>query len=572
MTRFAFFLLCVSAITFTAACGGTPALPTAAAPAAGVTAGVQAPEAETTGQLAPTPTLMAAAPEATSTVPAPTPELDPSPTPEPTRWRVGVAPGVPADLVAAMDEILQEHPDTFAPAGEGEEADLTLMLEGSDPLATWVYAVVVPFATLDDSTTFAALQANWRTGAAPQALVDQYNGPLLTELWGEGGAQQVDSHQLVDQLWQQRPAWSLAPFHRLEPSLKVLPVDGVSPLDADFDASDYPFTFEFGVQGTHAAVSALREVWNGPQSNYDANRITRVAMTGVTALVRATAYQMEIRGISYPGEEVKAVLQAADVAHVSNEVSFVPDCPPPHYIGDPVFCSSPRYLALLEELGVNVVELTGNHLNDWGAQYVPYSLDLYDDAGMRTFGGGRDLAESQQPLIVEHNGNQLAFVGCNMVGPPGGWATTERAGSAPCDYEALYAQIGELQAAGNLVIATQQYQEIYHYAPTAQQQEDFRALAQAGAAAVSGSQGHHAQGFDFHEGSFIHYGLGNLFFDQMDMLGTRQTMVDVYTIYDNRLLSVQLWTGLIENYARPRLMSQDERRDLMQTLFDASGW
>ena len=73
-------------------------------------------------------------------------------------------------------------------------------------------------------------------------------------------------------------------------------------------------------------------------------------------------------------------------------------------------------------------------------------------------------------------------------------------------------------------------------------------------------------------GAFIHYGLGNLFFDQMDMLGTRQTLVDIYTIYDNRLLSVEMWTGLIENYARPRQMSPNERRDLFETLFTASGW
>lgn len=191
---------------------------------------------------------------------------------------------------------------------------------------------------------------------------------------------------------------------------------------------------------------------------------------------------------------------------------------------------------------------------------------------MRTFGGGRDLAQAQMPLVVDHHGNQIAFVGCNPVGPFGAWATPERAGAAPCDAQAFEAQIAELQASGHVVIATQQYQEIYSYAPTSQQQNDFRALAAAGAAAVSGSQGHHAQGFDFHDGAFIHYGLGNLFFDQMDLMGTRQTMVDTYTIYDNRLLNVQIWTGLIENYARPRLMTAEERRDLLQTLFTASGW
>ncbi|MBW7958829.1 MAG: CapA family protein, partial [Candidatus Promineofilum sp.] len=100
----------------------------------------------------------------------------------------------------------------------------------------------------------------------------------------------------------------------------------------------------------------------------------------------------------------------------------------------------------------------------------------------------------------------------------------------------------------------------------------FAELALAGATAVSGSQAHHAQGFGFENDTFIHYGPGNLFFDQMDMMGTRQTFVDTYVIYDGRLISVELWTGLIENWARPRLMTPEERADLLRSVFEASGW
>lgn len=481
-------------------------------------------------------------------------------------------PGVPADLIRDLRQFVESDGVNFVLATGGEEADVRLVAQGGEPLTTWVYAVVVPFATVDDATTLADLQSNWRNGGAPQALVDGTSGPLLTAAWGQGNAQRVDNEELVAELWNRRPAWSIVPFHELDPRLKVLRLDGVSPLDQTFDATTYPLAFSIGVEGDAEAVAALRESWTVAETNRDEARFTRLAMTGVTALVRATAYQMEIRGLSYPAEEVGPVLQAADIAHVSNEISFVPDCPTPHFIGDPVFCSSPRYMTLLQEIGVDVVELTGNHLNDWGAQYLPYTLDLYDEAGMRYFGGGRNLAEAVQPLLIEHNGNRVAFVGCNPVGPFGGWAGEERAGSAPCDGDAFRAQISSLRDEDYVVIATQQYQELYHYAASGQQQADFRALADAGAAAVSGSQGHHAQGFDFHAGAFIHYGLGNLFFDQMDMLGTRQTLVDIYTIYDNRLLSVEMWTGLIENYARPRQMSPEERRDLFETLFSASGW
>ncbi len=306
-------------------------------------------------------------------------------------------------------------------------------------------------------------------------------------------------------------------------------------------------------------------------TNWDPNKLTRVAMTGVTALTRATAYQMEIGEFWGRESAVGPVLQSADLAHVSNEVSFTPDCPYPNPIGGTTFCSRDSYFELLTWLGIDVVELTGNHINDWGTDALLHSLDLYEGAGMAVFGGGADAAAAQQPAIFAHNGNRIAFVGCNPVGPAYAWAGEAKPGSRICD-ETFTAQIAELAAAGYQVIATLQYNEFYHYAPTAQQEVDFAELAQAGAAAVSGSQAHHAQGFAYVDGAFIHYGPGNLFFDQMDQLGTRQTFVDTYVFYDGRLLTVELWTGLIENYCCPREMTPAEREVMLTAVFQASGW
>jgi poly-gamma-glutamate synthesis protein (capsule biosynthesis protein) len=210
-------------------------------------------------------------------------------------------------------------------------------------------------------------------------------------------------------------------------------------------------------------------------------------------------------------------------------------------------------------------------VNDWGVESFLHTLDLYNGANMAYFGGGRDVADARRVARIEHNGNKIAFVGCNPVGPNYAWAGPESPGSRFCDGE-MEGQIAQLKAEGYVVFATMQYYELYHYDATPQQIEDFRALAAAGADAVSGSQGHHAQGFDFDGDAFIHHGLGNLFFDQMDMLGTRQTFVDTYTVYDGKVLSVELWTGLIEDFFKPRVMTAEERQDVLQTLFDVSGW
>lgn len=498
----------------------------------------------------------------------------PSPTATPAPWRVAASAALPEELVAAARAIVAAHPEQFLWAEAGEKGDVALALVPlgqGDTLATWVYAVAVPFATVADGVTLAELQASWRGEGGPAPLLTPATETLLQQIWGEGQAETVAPSELEGALWARRAAWTLVPFEQLAPALKVWAVDGLSPVAEDFTPAGYPLTLALKVSGDAEAAAAFSALWDGPVTNRDPEKLTRIAMTGVTALVRATAYQMETRSITYPGEEVGPVLRAADIAHVSNEVSFVPDCPPPHYIGGTTFCSSPRYMELLQFLGIDVVEMTGNHVNDWGAGYIPYTLQLYDNAGISYFGGGRNLVEAQQPAIFEHNGNTIVFLGCNPAGPTGAWAGDEWGGARPCD-DSFLGQIRGFRDRGAFVMVTQQYWESYHYAPTAEQREAFVALAAAGASAVSGSQAHHVQGFGFENGAFIHYGLGNLFFDQMDQPGTRQSFVDLYTVYESRLLNVTLWTGLIENYSRPRLMTPEERADLLQTVFEASGW
>jgi poly-gamma-glutamate capsule biosynthesis protein CapA/YwtB (metallophosphatase superfamily) len=514
--------------------------------------------------------------ELAEALPPPTRPIAPTATSPPVAPLItlGTAAGVPPELAEAARTVAAQRPDLFTWT-TGEAADVTLVVNDGVEIAHWLYAVAAPFATTADEISATALAEAWRDGSAgPSLYLDPGTAAAWESVWGAPGpgVTLLPEAERIAGLWQARPSLTLIPFHRLSPELKVLRLDGRSPLDPGFDPAAYPLVIPIGVRAEAALLAQFMAFWSGPSTNYQPERLTRVAMTGVAALTRAVAYQMEVRGVTYPGEVVGPVLQAADIAHISHEVPFAPDCPYPNPVGGTTFCARDRYLELLQSIGTDVVELTGNHVNDWGAHNLLHTIDLYEAAGMAIFGGGRDLASAAQPALFEHNGNRVAFVGCNPVGPAYAWATENRAGSRPCHYDTFFAEIAGLREAGYVVIATLQYWEFYHYAPTAQQKSDFRRVAEAGAAAVSGSQAHHPQSFDFHQGAFIHHGLGNLFFDQMDMLGTRQTFVDTYAIYDGRLISVELWTGLIENWSRPRLMTAAEREQLLRAVFAASGW
>jgi poly-gamma-glutamate capsule biosynthesis protein CapA/YwtB (metallophosphatase superfamily) len=297
-------------------------------------------------------------------------------------------------------------------------------------------------------------------------------------------------------------------------------------------------------------------------------------MTGTTALVRATAFTMEQRGILYPGRDVRDLLRAADLVHVSNEVPFAKDCPFPNPVQpDMRFCSDPRYIQLLEDIGTNIVELTGDHFQDWGVNAMLYTLDLYRQRGWQYYGGGANLAEGRKALLVENNGNRLAFIGCNAKGGSYAQASDTHPGAAVCDYAWMAKEVARLRNAGYLPIVTFQYFEYYSYKAQPNQERDFRLMADAGAVIVSGSQAHQPQGMEFRNGAFIHYGLGNLFFDQYDVSqACRQGFIDRHVFYDGRYIGTELLPILFVDYARPRPMTPAEQDDLLQTVFRASGW
>ena len=191
----------------------------------------------------------------------------------------------------------------------------------------------------------------------------------------------------------------------------------------------------------------------------------------------------------------------------------------------------------------------------------------------RYYGGGRNLEDGWQPAYFEHNDNRIAFIGCNAK--PEGYSTAseDNPGAVNCDEEILKEKIKEAKGNGYLPIVTFQHVEYYSYDANDYLKPLFHAAAEAGAVIVSGSQAHQPHAFEFYRGSFLHYGLGNLFFDQVEeSFAQRQAFIDQYIIYDGELIGTDLVTMLFVDLARPRLMTDEERVSLLETVFAASGW
>ena len=513
-----------------------------------------------------------------------TPFLPAPPSPTPAVTRIWLSPATPPGLTDRVRRASLALAGRVELVPEPETDALRLVPGENSGVAEWTYVLAAPFPTIRDSIGLTELRSLWQEpdASAPPILASAATVEAMRVVLGEPGGNvrpTDDPEVMIDEAWRARPALAIIPFEELESRWKVLEVDGQSPVRRDFDASAYPLLVSYGVQGEAGLPEELRLALEGqagaelPISNRRPDRLTTVVITGVTALTRATAWQMSRRGVTFPAQGIGDWLRQADVTHISHEVSFAPDCPEPlPDLTVLLFCASPAHADLLKEVGADVVELTGNHLLDAGPEAMLYTLELYRQLGLRWYGGGADLAAAKLPVLIEHNGNRIAFLGCNEAGPVGAWAMEGRPGANPCGADRLQSQASDLRQEGYLPIATFQWHENYTPLATASQREIFGAAAAAGAAAVSGSQAHQPQGFGFQDGAFIHYGLGNLFFDQMWSEDVRKEFIDRYVFYEGRLVSVELLTAYLEDWARPRPMTPEEREAFLEEIFRASGW
>jgi hypothetical protein len=536
------------------------------------------------------------APTATAK-PLPTKTPIPTATPTVTPAPIGVfaSGALPEALRTQIHAKLAQQTGAFIASGDPNLAALQVAYAPNVDVpivGQWVYALVAPFPTLVDDVPFAAVQAAWQ-GQPVACDACDFTGPLrmsettlnaLKTVLGEpaaGAVEVLPADQITPKLWETQPAWGIVPFDELNPRLKVLSIDGRTPFHHNLDLNAYPLAVKIGLAGPIDKAEQLQAALGQPLTNRDESKMTLVAMTGVTAMSRDFAASMDVNGVLYPAKNIQDYFDTSDIVHVSNEVSFWPDCPKQPTANRGAFCSDPSYWELLKHIHTSVIENTGNHMNDYGWEPFSYTLGIYEKEGIPYFGGGRTITEATRFITLTNNSNVIAFAGCNPVGPSIDWVDglgDGRPGSAPCasPYPELQEEIKKAKAAGAVVFSTLQYNEQplgdYSYETAASQAKDFERLVDAGADVVSGSQGHSVQGFGLKGNGFMHFGVGNLFFDQMQARNLRENFIDRYLVYDNKLLGVELLTTIRDEAALPRKMTTDERRGLLKNLFDLSYW
>ena len=465
-------------------------------------------------------------------------------------------------------------------------ADVQIRLAaGRDAAGSVLYtrymAPVAPFATVQDEVSMAELTLRWQGRGSGPLIIDADYVSELEAVFGEEAADSVQTASgsvLPAVLEVTAGGLGLVPFEGLTPVLKVMSLNGANILSNTFDEAAYPLTAVVSVFGSdsEAVAAALRPQITEP-TNRRADELTTLIMTGVTAMARVTAARMETMGYVYPSQVISPTLRAADITHISNEVPFLAGCDVDPSLNNMILCSSPAYWAALEALGTDIVGLSGNHVNDFGQDGARESIGWYRKNGIPIYGSGLNEEEACAPLLFTHNGNRFAFFAALAHYPSFAWATED--GPGACDYhgnkERIFARIAALRDEVDVIAVELQHEEIYNPAPIFRQVQDFRELRAAGADIVTGVQSHVPQamepyGYGNEKPGIIVYGLGNLFFDQMWSWQTRTSLIARHTIHDGKVISTEILTAVIEDYAQPRWTTEVERADLLRQIFSAA--
>lgn len=336
---------------------------------------------------------------------------------------------------------------------------------------------------------------------------------------------------------------------------------------------------------TNSIKNNIRAVLKPANTANTSENIFTINQTGVTAITRKLTNKVISSGDgAYPAHKIADFLADADLTHVSNEISFAPNCTNTNGMN---FCAREETIDSLKLSGVDIVELTGNHNNDYGAQYNTSTINTYNELGLDHFGGGLNAKDASKILYKETaEGKKVAFIGYNYwnayFGFTGALATADRAGANPYDEKQMEIDIKKAKENAETVIVDIQFTECYSYPkgyvlyPTCyksttvpNQQDTFRKAIDFGADIVVGTQAHQPQTYEIYHDKVIYYGLGNLFFDQTPWPGTKHGYILTHYFIDGKYIQTKITTTNYESDLVTYISEGKERELLLNLLKEA---
>ena len=373
--------------------------------------------------------------------------------------------------------------------------------------------------------------------------------------------------------YQMEVPYEMVPLSELDFKKRLLGLNGSYYLN-EFDEGAVYRVMKFDSEKFEDEIRPLIDGKIGV-AGLDKSSVLSFAQTGVTALARGmNAKLYQVGDAKYFAEKIGEYLSSFDLTHTSNESSFSDMASADN------ICSDARFIDTLIAIGLDIVELTGNHNVDCGGVAAEATIDTYNEKGIKIVGGGKNAEEAAKPLQLNEKGNGITFLAYNQS--TGGATNGDTPGANQYYEENAEAEIKAAKERGDFVIVDIQYYECSAYAseyedPTCDAANSsagdqvgfFRHLIDLGADMVVGTSAHQPQTYELYGNGVIYYGLGNLFFDQIWWPGTTRSLVLAHYFHDGKLLQTRVVPTAYDASMQTELMDSDTAKWYLQRLINA---
>jgi poly-gamma-glutamate synthesis protein (capsule biosynthesis protein) len=203
---------------------------------------------------------------------------------------------------------------------------------------------------------------------------------------------------------------------------------------------------------------------------------------------------------------------------------------------------NPKNITCLTAAGVDSCVLANNHVLDFGAAGLRETLDVLEQAGIRSVGAGRNATEAQSPAVIEiaNAGRILVFAfGCRSSGIPPDWAAggnrpgVNLLGDLSIRTVAAIAQSAEsARREGDLLVASFHWGGNWGYQISREEVRFAHGLIDiAGFSVVHGHSSHHPKAIEIYHNRPIFYGCGDLINDYEGIGGYEEFRGDLALMY-----------------------------------------
>lgn len=271
------------------------------------------------------------------------------------------------------------------------------------------------------------------------------------------------------------------------------------------------------------------------------------------------------KGKEYPFKYVKSYLEQADIAVANLETPITQRGAA--QTKEYVYRSSPDMLPEMKKAGIDLVNLANNHSMDYGQEGLVDTLDYLDLQGILRVGAGRNTEEAYRPVIMNHQGMKIAFLGFSRVIPETSWYVGKsKPGLAETYNTKLPLEaIAKAREQADLVVVIAHWGEERNDLQVKHQTDLAHLYIDNGADLVIASHPHVLQGFEQYNGKWIAYSLGNFIFTTNNNPMTWESMILKASCTKARACELSM-VPIITKWAQPIQMPEEDGWKLFERL------